>query len=267
MAQEENYIETNKQSWNQRTDYHLKSDFYDLDSFIKGTSSLNEIELNLLGNIKGKSVLHLQCHFGQDTLSLARMGAEVTGVDLSDKAIEQANSLSKQIGVDAEFICCDVYDLPNRLAKQFDIVYTTYGTIGWLPDLLKWGEIISRFLKPNGQLIFVEFHPVVWMFDDNFERVGYNYFNDGAIIETNEGTYADRTAPIETQNITWNHGISEVLTGLINNNLEITSFQEFDYSPYNCFNATEEFSPKKYRIQHLGNRIPMVYAVTATKKS
>ena len=266
MKKEDNYIEINRQSWNNRTATHLKSEFYDLDNFVKGKTSLNRIELDLLGDISGKTILHLQCHFGQDTISLSRLGAETTGVDLSDKAIESARQLASETNSNANFICCDIYDLPNHLDKQFDIVYTSYGTIGWLPDLEKWAKIISKFLKPNGQFVFVEFHPVVWMFDDDFEKINYNYFNSGAIIESENGTYADRTAKISQEFVMWNHGLTEVLTSLINNGLEITSFSEYDYSPYNCFNKTIEFEPNKFRIEHLGNKIPMVYSIVAKKK-
>lgn len=266
MKPEENYIDINRKSWNTKTEAHLKSDFYDLDGFLKGQTSLNDIELNLLGIIKGKSILHLQCHFGQDTISLNRMGANVTGVDLSDKAIESAKKIAKETESNAHFICCDIYDLPNHLDEQFDIVFTSYGTIGWLPDLNRWANVISEFLKPNGTLVFVEFHPVIWMFDYDFEKIGYNYFNSGAIVETENGTYADKTADITNECVTWNHGMSEVVNSLIQNGLEINALDEFDYSPYNCFNKTIEIAPKKYRIQHLENKIPMVYAIVARKK-
>lgn len=267
MNPEENYIEINRQSWNNRTDTHLKSEFYDLDGFLKGNSSLNDIELNLLGDIKGKTILHLQCHFGQDTISLSRLGADVTGVDLSDKAIESARQIAKATQSNAKFICCNIYELPNHLNEKFDIVFTSYGTIGWLPDLDKWANIISQFLKPNGQFVFVEFHPVVWMFDDNFEKIIYRYFNSGAIVETQNGTYADRTAEITISDVSWNHSISEVLTSLLKNGLEIKSFDEFDYSPYNCFSKTTEFEPNKFRIEHLDNKIPMVYSINAIRKN
>ncbi|NQD71961.1 class I SAM-dependent methyltransferase [Sphingobacterium shayense] len=265
MDAELNYIEINRKSWDNRVDTHLKSAFYNLDKFVNGESSLNDIELNLLGKVKGKKILHLQCHFGQDTISLGRMGASVTGVDLSEKAIQSAKQIVKDINSQEKFICCNVYDLPNFLDEKFDIVYTSYGTIGWLPDLNKWAEIISMFLNPNGRFVFVEFHPVVWMFDDNFQKVSYRYFNTGAIIETENGTYADKKADITQTSVTWNHSIAEVLNSLIKNGLEIKSFDEFDYSPYDCFNKTIEFEPGKYRIDHLDNKIPMVYAIVAIK--
>ena len=257
------YLEINRKSWNNRVEAHMKSAFYGLDAFVQGKSSLNSIELDLLGELKGKSVLHLQCHFGQDTISLGRMGAEVVGVDLSDKAIERARELAQTTGSSAEFICCDLYDLPKHLNRTFDVVFTSYGTIGWLPDLDKWADVVTHFLKPGGKFVFVEFHPVVWMFDDDFNRVAYRYFNSGALVETESGTYADRDADIEQSYVMWNHGIGEVVNSLIKSGLAINALHEFDYSPYNCFNNTDEFAPGKFRIKHMEDKLPMVYALVA----
>jgi len=259
------YITVNKQSWNNRVATHLISDFYNMEGFLNGETSLNPIELDILGDIRGKNILHLQCHFGQDSLSLSRLGASVTGVDLSDKAIEEGEKLAQKLGTDTQFICCDIYELEQHLEEQFDIVFTSYGTIGWLPDLDLWAKLINQFLKPSGQFIFVEFHPIVWMFDDNFKKIQYPYFNEAPIIETETGTYADRDAPISQAYITWNHSLSEVITSLINNGLSIKQFTEYNYSPYNCFNNTIEIQPKQYQIKDLENKIPMVYALVATK--
>jgi SAM-dependent methyltransferase len=267
MNVEDEYLEINRKSWNEKTEIHLKSDFYDVKGFLKGKSSLNSIELSLLGDVKGKKILHLQCHFGQDTLSLARMGAVVTGVDLSDKAIQSANSLASDLNLSAKFICCDLYNLPEHLNETFDLVFKSYGTIGWLPDLDKWAKIVSSYLKPGGKFVFAEFHPVVWMFDDNFERIGYNYFNTGPIIETLSGTYAQKDAQITQKYVNWNHSISEVVNSLIKNGLIINALNEFDYSPYNCFLHTVEVEPGKFRIEHLENNIPMVYSILATKNN
>jgi len=262
----DNYIEINKKLWNNKTEIHVNSDFYDNVNFIKGKTSLNSIELDLLGDISGKSILHLQCHFGQDTISLSRMGANSTGIDLSDKAIETAKNLAKETNTDTQFICCDIYDLPQHLNEEFDIVYTSYGTIGWLPDLDKWAKIVSQFLKPGGKFVFVEFHPVVWMFDDCFDKIKYSYFNTGPAIETEEGTYADKDADLTQEYMFWNHDLGEVFNSLIQNDLSIDSFNEYNYSPYNCFNKTIEIAPNQYRIEHLGDKIPMVYSLVATKK-
>ena len=261
------YLELNKKSWNSRVDAHLKSEFYDLEGFLHGNTSLNSIESELLGDVQDLSILHLQCHFGQDTISMSRLGAQTVGVDLSDKAIEAAKDLAKKTDSNASFVCADVYDLPNHLDQTFDMVFTSYGTIGWLPDMNKWAQVVSRFLKPGGRFIIVEFHPVVWMFDDDFKTVGYNYFNDGEITGVTDGTYADKSANIQAKYVSWNHSISEVTNALIKNGLEINALDEFDYSPYDVFRHTVEVAPKKFRIQHLDNKIPMVYAISATKKA
>lgn len=265
MSNLEKYLTANKKLWNQKVEHHVASDFYKMDDFLKEASSLNSIELDLLGNIEGKSVLHLQCHFGQDSISLARLGAKVTGVDFSEKAIEKANEIAKQTNTAIEFICCDIYDLPNQLTQKFDVVFTSYGTIGWLPDVNNWAHIVSHFLKPNGQFVFAEFHPVVWMYDNDFKFIQYNYFKDEPIVEFENGTYADRNAEINGESITWNHSLSEVINALINNGLNILQFNEFDYSPYSCFSNVVEFEKGKFRIAEHGNKIPMVYSILAQK--
>ena len=261
----ENYLEINKQAWNNQVPVHLDSDFYDMKKFLNGKNSVPEIDLELLGEIKDKTILHLQCHFGQDTLSLARIGAKCTGVDISDKGIEKAEELNKLLDLDAKFICSDVYDSPNHLNEKFDIIYTSYGTIGWLPNLDKWAKVISHFLKPNGKLVFVEFHPVVWMFDDNFTKIQHHYHNKKAIVEEYSGTYADKDADIKTDYIGWNHSLAEVFQALLNNGLQIEHFNEYDYSNYNCFSETVEFESGKFRIKHLENKIPMMYSLVARK--
>ena len=260
------YITLNKQTWNDKTDVHIASDFYDVDGFLNGKSTLNTIELDLLGDVSDKKMLHLQCHFGQDTMTFSRMGAKATGVDLSDKAIERAREFTTKLELDTTFICCDVYDTPNHLDEKFDIVFTSYGTIGWLPNLDKWASVISHFLKPGGQFIMADFHPVLWTYDDDFKEMAYSYFNVEAIVEEISGTYADRESGITTKSVGWNHPTSEVLNALIQSGLEINSFNEYDYSPYNCFNETEEFEKGKFRIKHLQNKLPMVFSLVATKK-
>ncbi|WP_395053559.1 class I SAM-dependent methyltransferase [Flavobacterium sp.] len=266
MENIQDYKKINQQTWNNKTDVHIASDFYDNEGFLNGKSTLNAIELELLRDISNKKILHLQCHFGQDTLSLARLGAKVTGIDLSDKAIEKAKEFADKLNIDATFICCDIYDTPKFLDEKFDIVFTSYGTIGWLPDLDNWAKVVSQFIKPNGKFIMADFHPVVWMFDNYFKEVFYSYFNVEPIVEDESGTYADRYSEIKAQTITWNHPTSEVLNALLSNDLVLNSFNEFNYSPYNCFNETEEYETGKFRIKHLGNKIPMVFSILASKK-
>ncbi|HEX8328057.1 MAG TPA: class I SAM-dependent methyltransferase [Hymenobacter sp.] len=266
MEAQPSYLDLNRALWNARTGPHLASDFYAVEAFKAGRSSLNGLELDLLGSVAGLRVLHLQCHFGQDSLSLARLGAQVTGVDLSDEAIAAARRLSAELGVPAEFICCDVYDLPAHLPDaQFDLVFTSYGVLGWLPDLTRWAALVQRYLRPGGRLVLVEFHPVVWMFDNDFTHVQYSYFNAGPIEETEVGTYADTGAAISNPSITWNHGLGEVLGSLLGQGLRIEQFQEYDYSPYNCFAHAVANPDGSYHIGPLGAKAPLVYAVVARR--
>lgn len=259
------YFELNREAWNRKTEVHLHSDFYDQQAFLQGKNTLNPIERNLLGDVTGLRILHLQCHFGQDSISLARLGAQVTGVDLSDTAITLARQLTSQTQTDAQFVCCNVYDLLQQLHEKFDLVFTSYGTIGWLPDLQCCAQVIAHFLKPNGRFVFVEFHPVVLMFDNDFKRITYRYFNSGPLLETETGTYADPAAELTLTTVGWNHGLAEVLSPLLQNGLALRQFEEFDYSPYPCFKHTEAVGPRQYRIKHLGNQLPMVYALVAEK--
>ena len=261
-----NYLEINRESWNKRLETHLDSDFYDVENFINGKSSLNEIELKLLGKLRGKKILHLQCHFGQDSISLSRLGAEVVGVDLSDQSVAKAKELADNCATTTRFICSNIYDLPKVLDEKFDMVFTSYGTISWLPDLDLWAGVINHFLKPGGKFVFVEFHPVIWMFDDNLEKVGYNYFNREPIIETEEGSYADRSATLKNKYVCWNHGLSEVMNALQKVNLELDNFNEYDYAPYNFIANMIEFEPGKYRIKHFEDKAPLVYSLTYRKQ-
>ena len=261
----DDYKKINKAAWNLKTEIHIHSEFYNNESFLKGETSLKHIELDLLGNIQRKSILHLQCHFGQDTISLSRLGAKVTGIDLSDNAIRYARNMAKELGTDTRFICSDIYELPDVLDDKFDIVFTSYGVIGWLPDMGRWAEIIARYLKPGGQFMMVEFHPVVWMFDDDFKTIDYSYFKGAEIIEQLEGSYADRNAEIEYTTVTWTHSLSEVINNLIQAGICITRFEEYNYSPYNCFKHTIQIDKDKYRIKHLSDKLPMIYAVKGIK--
>lgn len=267
MKTEDNYIALNKKAWNDKTAFHVASDFYDMPGFMAGKCTLQDIELELLGDVSGKKVLHLQCHFGQDTISFARLGAIVTGVDFSDTAIQKAQDIATELNVTAQFICSDIYSLPEVLHEKFDIVFTSYGTIGWLPDLDKWAGVVNHFLEPSGAFVMADFHPVMWMFDENFTAITHRYFKSDAIIETETGTYADTNAQITNQSVSWNHSIAEILNSLIKHDLKIEVFNEYDYSPYDCFNGTVEAEPGKFRIANLGNKIPMVYSIKAIKNS
>ncbi|MEL6943814.1 MAG: class I SAM-dependent methyltransferase, partial [Bacteroidota bacterium] len=230
-------------------------------------SSLNPIELELLGNLEGKTILHLQCHFGLDSLSLAKRGAKVIGVDLSDKAIAKAKQLNAELGLDVEFVCCNIYDLPQQLFSTFDIVFTSYGVIGWLPDLNKWASVIQQFIKPNGQFVMVEFHPVLNMLGWQWNgTLPYSYFNQGVLLEESEGSYTDRNAPIKNLAAEWDHSLAEVFNSLLNQHLQITHFQEYDYSPYNCFAEATALLDGNWQIKGIEGKVPLLFSVVAQKK-
>jgi 2-polyprenyl-3-methyl-5-hydroxy-6-metoxy-1,4-benzoquinol methylase len=267
MHTSKDYLKTNQKLWNDKTKVHINSDFYDVESFKQGKSSLNPIELKLLGNVHGLDVLHLQCHFGLDSMSLSRLGANVTAVDLSDEAIKEAKHLKNELKLNTRFITSDVYQLNEKLDKTFDIVFTSYGVLGWLPDMKKWAETVSHFLKPDGQLILVEFHPVVWMFSDDFKNIKYPYSSSTPIIETIKGSYTDHKAEIQNESVSWNHGLAHVIKALLNENLTITHFEEYNYSPYDCFKNTIESAKGQYQVRNLENKIPMLYSLVAQKKS
>ncbi|NBU64314.1 MAG: class I SAM-dependent methyltransferase [Chloroflexia bacterium] len=261
------FFEANRLLWNDKTDPHIQSDFYGMAAFKKGANTLNAIEMEQLGNVAGQKLLHLQCHFGQDTLSLARMGAAVTGIDLSDKAIQRARELGEELGLPTRFLCCNLYDLSSHLnGETFDQVFTSYGALPWLPDLIPWGQLIARHLRPGGTFHLVEFHPVVWMFDNDFRSVAYSYFNRETIEESVEGTYADRNAPISGTAYSWNHGLGEVFEALERAGLQVNRFREYDYSPYPCFpEVVSNAKGPGYQIPGLAGKIPMVYALRAVK--
>lgn len=256
-------IEANRARWNALTKIHLGSAMYDVPGFIDGRESLSTLELELLGDVKGKHILHLQCHFGQDTLSMARKGAIVTGLDLSDMAIEAAKDLTVQCGLQAEWVRADVLEFQAAMEHRFDTVFTSYGTIGWLPRLEDWASNIRRYLRPGGRLVFVEFHPVLWMFDSAFKQLEYSYFNREMIVETEHGSYADRNAPLVQETYSWNHDLAEVLGALLTEGFRLERFHELDGSPHDCFPDTVHGEDGLYRFRGREGKLPMVYGLRA----
>jgi SAM-dependent methyltransferase len=257
----DHFFEANREGWNLRTGVHIESSFYNVETWKKGGSSLTAIETEEVGSVKGKKLLHLQCHFGQDTLSWARLGASVTGCDLSDKAIDYARRLAVEVGEEARFVCCNVLDLPQHLDDQFDIVFTSYGVIGWLPDLKPWAKVVAHFLKPGGFFYMAEFHPVLWMLDDSMQHLKYAYHNAGVIETEQSGTYANRYADIQFKEYGWNHSLSEVLNCLLSEGLKLDFLNEYPYSPFNCFDRMVKGTDGNYRIEGLEDIVPMVYSI------
>ncbi len=265
MSTNKHYFETNRQTWNQKVKVHAQSDMYDLEAFKQGKSSLMPYELEALGDVNGKSLLHLQCHFGQDTLSWSRMGATCTGVDISDEGIQLAKQLNDELQQNAQFVCCNVLDTSKFVTEQFDIVFTSYGVIGWLPDLKPWGKMIAERLKVGGTFFMAEFHPIVWMFSylDGTPKMEYGYMQNEVIYEEYQGTYANEKAKITSKEYGWNHGLSEVINALTEAGLHIDYLNEYHESPYNVLpNLTKTESGMFVTQDQL---YPLIFTVKATK--
>lgn len=262
----DNAFKINKKTWNDRVAIHAQSDFYNLDAFKKGGSSLKRFELEALGDVSGKTLLHLQCHFGQDTLSFSRLGARCTGVDFSEKAVAFAQNLNKELALDASFVCCNVLDTSNYLTQTFDIVFTSYGTIGWLPDLQPWAQIIAQRLKPGGMFYIVDFHPIAWMFDYTVSPpvMRYGYDQKQAIYEEYKGSYAAPRANLESKEYGWNHSLGSVVSSLSKAGLTIDYLEEYPESPYNVFPFLEQSKNGMYVLP--GATYPLLFAVKATKR-
>ncbi len=259
------YFDLNEQLWDARTRAHLESEFYDNDSFLKGRNTLTKVELNTLGDVSGKSIIHLQCHFGQDTMSLARMGASTLGIDISTEAIKHARKFNDQLGLDARFIVCNVLDTLNHVKETFDIVFVTFGATCWLPDLDQWAGVVSALLKPGGFLYYHEFHPTFYLIDDKTKTIGYPYFNTGAMIEDSERSYTDNSDNMNLKEVFWSHSMSELISACLGAGLRIDLMNEYDYSPYNCFENMDERAPGEYVMDINGIRLPHTLELIATK--
>lgn len=259
-----NYEEINKKWWNDVTPIHARSKLYNLASFKKGKTSLEKTEIEELGNVKGKTMLHLMCHFGMDTLSWARRGAVVTGVDISNESIKLANKLSREIKVPARFICSDIYDLPNVLDEKFDIVFASYGVLCWVKNLKKWAKLIRSYLKPGGTFYIIELHPFAGILSSDFE-MEYKYFAHGPFIDDSSGTYTDWNEDVKGVTYEWFYPLGEVITELINVGLKIEFVHEFPYSMYDQFPGKMSKNKKgQWVLKNKKLQIPLLFSLKAT---
>lgn len=264
--------EANRTLWNIWTPIHERSRLYGLAEFRAGGLSLQPQERELVGDVSGKSLLHMQCHFGMDTLSWARLGARVTGVDISDAAIQAACKLATETDLAARFIRCDIYDLPEHLDEQFDIVYTSYGVLAWLSDLRAWAALIARYLRPGGRFYLLEGHPFVGVFDAPDEarcfadfRVANSYFAKGPHCCENSRSYAMVPEDPSHEKIVcyeWTYTISDIVNAIVGAGLRIERMVEYAEHPYQQYllpmDNTERFAGKQ-------NLLPVVMAVVASK--
>jgi 2-polyprenyl-3-methyl-5-hydroxy-6-metoxy-1,4-benzoquinol methylase len=253
------YFAMNRAGWDQRVKAHVESRFYDVDGFLAGATSLREIERAELAAVRGKKLLHLQCHFGLDTLSWARRGAICTGVDISPAAIGQARDLAQRARVEAEFVCSDVYGFVAGSAGPYDIVFTSYGALCWLPDLDRWAAVVASNLAPGGLFYMVEFHPIHDLL------AGYSYFTRAEPDVEEEATYTENGADVITKMAVWAHPLSSVINALVGAGIRVERLNEFPFSPYNCFEGLVEREPGRLYLRHRGHDVPMVYSLTGRK--
>jgi SAM-dependent methyltransferase len=256
----------NRANWDDRVPVHLASEFYDLDGFRAGAGSLRPFEVAEAGDVAGKRLVHLQCHVGLDTLSWARNGALVTGLDFSAPAIEAARSLAADLDIGASFVTADVYDAVTALGgRRFDIVYTGIGALVWLPDLARWARVVAALLEPGGFLYLVEGHPFAQVLDEaEGTAVLLDYFDDGPQVEDYPYSYTDGPALAHTRSVQFQHPLGQVVTALAAAGLRIDFLNEHDFDTFQRFRALERHGGQ-YRFPEGHSRIPMMYSLRAAR--
>lgn len=260
------FIETNRQHWNTVTPFHVESEFYDVEAFKRGRDTIDSVESELVGEVEGKTLLHLQCHFGLDTMSWSRRGATATGVDFSEAAIAEARRLAETLNLNSRFKVGNVLGLD--LDEEFDLVFTSHGVLGWLPQLDSWGETIARHLRPGGRFVVVDAHPVLMLYDEqrtDGEMVrGYDYFARAALEFEEAESYAHPDVPV-TRTIYRIHPLEDILGALLSAGLRITGFREYDFVAWQALPHMVRDEAGWWRLPEGDLRIPLMFSATATK--
>ncbi len=262
----DDWLDINRANWDSRVPVHTASDFYDIPGFVAGDEALRGFELAEVGDVTGKSLLHLQCHIGLDTLSWSRHGATVTGLDFSAPAVEVATDLAARIGADtARFLVSDVYEAGETLDGQtFDIVYTGLGALCWLPDIDAWARTAAALVAPGGFLYLAEFHPFGDTLGDDGRTVEYDYFHRGATVWDDASTYTDgEIDTAATKTVEWQHGIGEVLSALVTEGLRVEFLHEHDFTLFPRFPVLER--NRGYRFPAGQARVPLMYSIRASR--
>ena len=265
---DEQCMQVNRRMWDELVPVNASSVLYNLEGFRRGENKLNPLELGEVGEVKGKSLLHLQCHFGMDTLSWARLGAQVTGVDYSEEGIKLARSLSAELKISAQFVNCNLYDLPQNLDGQFDIVYTSYGVLCWLNDIPRWAKIAASYVKPGGFFYIAEFHPFAMVFDDEADSLHYRYpyFEKAPLSFEVKGSYADRDAQLTSgRDYEWQHPLGDIVSALIAAGLRIEFLHEHAFTVYEQLPFLKPDGKGYWRFPEGEEPIPLMFSVKAWK--
>ncbi len=259
-------LAVNRDNWNERTPVHATSDFYDVEGFRRGRITLTDVERREVGDVSGKTLLHLQCHFGLDTMSWAGLGAKATGVDFSDAAIGLARALNEELGLGVRFITSNIYDLSDVLEERFDIVFTSYGTLNWLPDISGWARIVSNYLKQGGVFYIVDFHPFAAVFESTEEgdmAPTYSYFHHEQFTEGGEPSYAGKEI-IKTPTYEWQHSLGDIVCALIDAGLRIEFLHEFPFTCYQALPVMERGNDGWWRLPKYNDSFLQIFSIRAT---
>lgn len=257
----------NRAWWDERLPIHLGSKLYDLESFRSGRDPIRPFEDEELGPVEGRTLAHLQCHFGLDSLGWARRGAHVSGLDFSQPAVDAANGLAAELGLDAEFVCADVHDAAAALGgRRFDVVYTGLGALNWLPDIERWAQTVVSLVAPGGVLYLVEFHPFTWCFGDDDLTLEYDYFLDPEGLSFDEGgTYADLEATTaHNRTVEWQHTIGDIVSAVIGAGLRLEFLHEHDYTLFPRWPFLEKHGFDHFRLPAGRPRLPLMFSLRAS---
>lgn len=267
------YMAANRALWEEWTSIHERSDFYDVEGWKAGRHPLPGFVVDEVGDVTGKDLLHLQCHFGLDTLAWARRGARVTGVDFSDRAISLARSLAAEMDLDARFVRADVLALDQVLDGDFEVVFTSFGVLGWLPDLDRWARVVARFLRPGGMLYLAEFHPFSQVMDDEggtAPALRYRYFPSAEPLAfPTQGSYADPDAQVEQPvEYSWAHSMGEIVTSLAGAGLRIEFLHELPFTVFRAmpYLVESDDGSRTWRLpEPYDGKLPLMFSLKATR--
>ena len=259
-------MEANRQRWDRLVEMHRASAHYDVPGFREGRCSLRSVELGELGDVEGRSLLHLQCHLGLDTLSLARMGARVTGVDFSEPALAAARTLAAEVGLEARFVHSNVYELTRVLHEQFDVVFSSHGVLCWLPDIVGWARVVARFLRPGGTLVLVDDHPAAACVADVDGRlqVVRSPFRRQPLERLDAPSYAEPAAePPPGRSYQWVWPVASVVSALIDAGLRLEHLRELPIMSWRLFPSMTLDEEGWWRLP--GDPLPLLVACRAVK--
>jgi SAM-dependent methyltransferase len=270
----DDYLAVNRANWDDRAGAHAGSPDYELRRFIEDPSYLSAVvrfDRPRLGDIARMRGVHLQCHIGTDTVSLARLGAQMTGLDFSSASLERARALAAATGADIRFVEADLYGAVEALgAETFELVYTGIGALCWLPSIARWADVVARLLEPGGRLFMREGHPVLWALDDSSgePRFAYPYFEhrEPLVLDSSE-TYVETDTPIaHGRTYEWNHGLGEIVTALLSEGLILTGLHEHDSVPWDALpGQMERDDAGEFRLRDRPERLPATYTLTAVR--